>query len=50
MHILDPPTPTPFLVPKMCMLFLVCLDLYIALNVVIYSCKIYIVMDVKYIY
>lgn len=46
MHILDPPTPThPILVPKMCMLFLVCLDLYIALNAVIYSCKIYTVMD-----
>lgn len=39
------PPPTPFLVPKMCMLFLICLDLYIALNAVIYSCKIYLVMD-----
>lgn len=39
------PPPTPFLFPKMCMLFLICLDLYIALNVVIYSCKIYTVMD-----
>lgn len=51
MHFLtssNPPThpPThPILVPKMCMLFLICLDLYIALNAVIYSCKIYIAMD-----
>lgn len=46
MHIPNPPTPThPILVPKICMLFLICLDLYIALNAVIYSCKIYIVMD-----